>query len=134
MMQRTHARLILVCSTLLLVTLLAPTSWAQSAAGVAGISGVVRDPSGATVPNAKVVISSGQGTVREVTSNDAGVFVAPALIPGSGYQVKVTAPGFSAWQTTDIVIVRRPESRSEGRPASHRFHYASSGFRSRAAG
>ena len=105
MTSKTCARLILPCSAMLMIMVfLAPASFGQSAAGVAGISGVVRDPSGATVPNAKVVISSGQGTVREVTTNDAGVFVAPALIPGSGYQVKVTAPGFSAWQTTEIVL------------------------------
>jgi hypothetical protein len=41
--------------------------FAQSAGGVAGISGVVKDPSGSAVPNAKVVISSGtQGNVRTV--------------------------------------------------------------------
>ena len=39
--------------------------FAQSSAGVAGISGVVKDASGASVPNAKVVISSAsQGQVR----------------------------------------------------------------------
>jgi len=44
----------------LLVFVAAPV-FAQSG-GVAGISGVVRDPSGAVVPGAKVVISSeGQG-------------------------------------------------------------------------
>src|ERR1035438_8400143 len=95
MYYKTPARLICACSMLLLVTvLLAPASYGQSAAGVAGISGVVRDPSGAAVPNARVVISSSQGTVREVFTNEAGVFAAPALVPGSGYQVTVTAAGF----------------------------------------
>ena len=47
----------------LLVFVAAPV-FAQSG-GVAGISGVVRDPSGAVVPGAKVVISSeGQGVLR----------------------------------------------------------------------
>jgi hypothetical protein len=78
---------------------------AQSAAGVAGISGVVRDPSGSVVPNAKVVVASeGQGTLRTVTTNEAGVFTAPALTPGPGYQVAVNAAGFAAWETKGIVL------------------------------
>jgi outer membrane receptor protein involved in Fe transport len=105
MYYKTPARLICACSMLLLVTvLLAPASYGQSAAGVAGISGVVRDPSGAAVPNARVVISSSQGTVREVFTNEAGVFAAPALVPGSGYQVTVTAAGFGTWEAIDIVL------------------------------
>jgi hypothetical protein len=40
--------------------------------------------------------------VRSVTSNDAGVFSAPGLIPGSGYGVTVTASGFATWQVKDM--------------------------------
>ena len=77
--------------------------FAQSAGGVAGISGVVRDPSGAVVPNAKVVISSeGQGTLRTLTTNDAGLFTAPALTPGPGYKVAVTVAGFDAYELANL--------------------------------
>ena len=97
-----------VVAASLLISLLLISSapvFAQSAAGVAGISGVVRDPSGAVVPNAKVVVASeGQGTLRTVTTNDAGVFVAPALIPGPGYQVTVTAAGFATWEVKNIEL------------------------------
>ncbi len=76
---------------------------AQSAGGVAGISGVVRDASGAVVPNAKVVISSaGQGEVRSLTTNVAGIFTAPSLLPGAGYKVAVTAAGFAPYEASDI--------------------------------
>jgi outer membrane receptor protein involved in Fe transport len=86
-----------------LFSLIAGSLWAQSAAGVAGISGVVHDASGAAVPNAKVVISStAQGQVRAVTSNSAGIFTAPALTPGLGYSVVITAPGFAGWEVKDI--------------------------------
>jgi Carboxypeptidase regulatory-like domain len=52
---------------------------AQSAAGVAGISGTVHDSSGAVLQNAMVVISSAsQGQVRSLTTNDAGAFTFPA--------------------------------------------------------
>jgi len=77
--------------------------FAQSAGGVAGISGVVRDASGSSVPNAKVTISSeGQGTVRSLVTNDAGAFSAQALIPGPGYQVKVEAKGFNTYQADKL--------------------------------
>ena len=77
----------------------------QSAGGVAGISGVVKDASGAVVPNAKVVISSAsQGQVRSLTSNDAGLFSAPALSPGSGYKVTVTAAGFNTYDADKLTL------------------------------
>src|SRR5205807_22806 len=77
-----------------LIALLSVCAFAQSAGGLAGISGVVRDASGSVVPNAKVVISNDtNGTTRNLTTNDAGLFTAPALSPASGYKVTVTAPG-----------------------------------------
>ena len=91
---------------LLLVFLLFATVpvFAQ-AGGVAGISGVVRDPSGAVVPGAKVVISSqGQGTLRTLESNEAGLFTAPALVPGPGYQVTVTAAGFAGYEAKGLEL------------------------------
>ena len=78
---------------------------AQAAAGVAGISGTVRDPSGGVVPGAKVVIgSTSQGHLRSITTNASGVFAAPALIPGTGYEVTVTAAGFAQYDAKDLVL------------------------------
>jgi hypothetical protein len=79
----------------------AASCFAQSAGGVAGLSGEVKDPSGSVVPNAKVVISSeSRGVVRTLTTNNAGIFSAPALTPGAGYKVAVTAPGFAQYDAT----------------------------------
>src|SRR5436190_17179847 len=79
--------------------------FAQSTAGFGSISGSVRDPSGAAVPNAKVVISNApKGITRNVTSNDAGVFTAPALVPGPGYGVAVDAAGFNKYEAKDITL------------------------------
>jgi Carboxypeptidase regulatory-like domain/TonB-dependent Receptor Plug Domain len=73
------------------------------AGGVASISGIVHDPSGLPVANAKVVISSkSKGEIRAIQTNEAGVFSAPALVPGPGYQVTVTAPGFAQNNLQDI--------------------------------
>ena len=77
----------------------------SQAAGVAGISGVVRDPSGALVPGAKVVISSEtQGVIRTLNTNEAGLFTAPALAPGPGYTVAVTAAGFGGYEAKSLVL------------------------------
>ncbi len=75
------------------------------AGGVAGISGTVHDPSGAVVANGKVVISSAsRGEIRSIQTNEAGVFSAPALIPGPGYEVKVTAAGFAEYDSNNISL------------------------------
>jgi hypothetical protein len=86
-----------------LFVLFSASCFAQSAGGVAGISGVVKDSSGLSVPKAKVVISSdSRGVVRTVETNDAGLFAAPALLPGVGYKVTVTAPGFAVYEAKDL--------------------------------
>jgi len=91
--------------TLTLALCLPAPAFGQLAGGVAGITGVVRDPSGASVPNAKVVISSeGQGIARTLTTNVAGAFAAPGLIPGSGYKVSVTASGFGEYAADKLVL------------------------------
>src|SRR5205809_7859989 len=88
-----------------LIVLLSISVFAQSAGGLAGISGVVRDASGSVVPNAKVVVSNDtNGTTRTLTSNEAGLFTAPALSPAPGYKVTVAAPGFSGYEAKDIVL------------------------------
>jgi len=80
-------------------------AFAQQAAGLSGISGVVRDASSASVPNAKVVISrADQGTVRTLETNADGVFTAPALTPGAGYKVSVTAPGFAEYSAEGLSL------------------------------
>ena len=65
----------------------------------------MRDSSGAVVPSAKVVISTAaQGEIRSITTNSAGAFSAPALLPGAGYKVVVTAPGFGTYEARDLEL------------------------------
>jgi outer membrane receptor protein involved in Fe transport len=86
-----------------LFLLSAVSCFGQAAGGVAGISGSVKDSSGAAVPKAKVVISTDtRGEIRAVETNDAGVFAAPSLQPGTGYKVSVTAPGFATYEAKDL--------------------------------
>ena len=58
------------------------------------ITGLVKDPSGAAVANASVVVTNeGNGFVRSVKTNESGVYNASNLQPGY-YTVAVEAPGF----------------------------------------
>ena len=86
-----------------LLFLLSAPAVAQTAAGLSAISGVVRDPAGAPVPEAKVAISNdSQGAIRATVTNEAGMFTAPALLPGHGYRVNVQAPGYAAYEAVDL--------------------------------
>lgn len=85
--------------------LLTGLAFGQAAAGVAGISGVVQDPTTAGVPNAKVIIASeGQGTLRTLITNAEGIFNAPALTPGPGYSITVTAEGFANYEAKNLTL------------------------------
>src|SRR4051812_1801346 len=78
---------------------------AQSTAGFGSISGTLRDATGASIPNAKVVISNpAKGITRTLNSNDAGVFTAPALVPGSGYGVAVDVQGFAKYEQKNLTL------------------------------
>jgi len=66
--------------------------FAQAPTGV--ISGTVTDQSGAVIPSATVTITEkGTSTVRSLTTNNAGLYSAPALLAGE-YDVRTEAPGF----------------------------------------
>ena len=81
------------------------SAYGQAIAGFGGLSGVVRDASGAVVPGAPVIVSNeSKGIRRSLTTNDAGVFTAPALVPASGYRVEVAPPGFAAYDNKSITI------------------------------
>ena len=62
---------------------------------VGTITGVVKDNSGALVPNAHVTVQNiGTGITANSTTDSQGIFVAPSLRAGD-YNVIVEAPGGS---------------------------------------
>src|ERR1700722_18491173 len=80
---------------MLALAVLASTPVHAQVAG-ATLSGTVSDASGAAVPNAKVSIkNSATGVVREVTTDSAGFYSVPNLLPGV-YDTTVEAAGFSS--------------------------------------
>jgi hypothetical protein len=70
----------------------------------ATIVGTVTDTTGAVVPGAKVAVAQpAKGYLRDLVSNSAGDFSAPALPIGS-YTVSAEAPGFQKLVHTDIAL------------------------------
>src|SRR6185312_3370027 len=56
--------------------------------------GTITDPSGASIPNAKVTVTNaGTGASRAVTTDQTGTYLAPLLQPGA-YNISAEAPGF----------------------------------------
>src|SRR5690242_18717529 len=91
--------------TCFFLLLSATCAFGQDAAGFGGISGVVRDASGASIPNAEVAVeNNSNGVHRTIKTNEAGLFAAPALSPAPGYIVKVGAKGFAPYETKDFQI------------------------------
>jgi hypothetical protein len=65
------------------------------------IGGFAKDPSGAIVPKAKVVIKNqGTGEEHPVTTNDSGYYTVPNLTPGV-YSMTAEAPGFKRFESKD---------------------------------
>jgi hypothetical protein len=70
----------------------------------AQLSGTVTDPTGAVVPGAQVsLVNEATQDTRTVTSNGAGLYSFPALLP-STYTLKVAAKGFEPKNLTGIEL------------------------------
>jgi hypothetical protein len=78
----------------------------QSLAGLGAINGVVKDASGAVIPGAKVsIINQTNGIRRAMETNLAGIFSAPSLTPGAGYEVTVEKAGFAAYSAKQVEVL-----------------------------
>ena len=70
----------------------------------ATLSGTVTDQSGAVVPKAGISIKNiATAVTRGVTTDPAGFYSAPNLLPGT-YEVTAAAPGFSSEAQTGITL------------------------------
>src|SRR6266480_2015778 len=72
--------------------------FAQS--GLGRVSGFVKDPSGATIANAKVTVRNNTGVERQTTTNDSGYYVVTNVPPGL-YTMIAEATGFQKYETTN---------------------------------
>src|SRR6266851_5989852 len=64
------------------------------------ISGFIKDPSGATIANAKVTVRNNTGVERQTTTNDSGYYVVTNVPPGL-YTMIAEATGFQKYETRD---------------------------------
>jgi Carboxypeptidase regulatory-like domain len=86
------------------VVLLVVTFCGVALAQNGSITGTVKDPSGAAISGAAVVIASPErGINRQTTTNSAGDYNESALSPGS-YNVTVTATGFKKYQAKEVKL------------------------------
>lgn len=68
------------------------------------IVGSITDPTGATVPGAKISIrNAATGSEQKEAASETGLFRVPFLQPGI-YSVKVEAPGFSAADIRNVTV------------------------------
>jgi Carboxypeptidase regulatory-like domain/TonB-dependent Receptor Plug Domain len=90
----------LFLQVVLLGVALCGAAWAQTGS----ITGTVKDPSGAAISGATVVVTSpDRGINRQTTTNAAGEYNESALSPGS-YDVIVTGAGFKKYEAKDVKL------------------------------
>ncbi len=93
-LQKRHWFLGLLVMLLGVGGLMSPIAMGQQA--TANVSGVVKDPSGAAIANAKVELTNvNTGVVRKTTTTTDGIYNFPSVVPGV-YSMQTTAAGFAA--------------------------------------
>jgi hypothetical protein len=91
-----------VFSFALISVLLAAPLWAQDARGT--IAGRVVDSTGAVIPNADVrVMNVATGVVAATKTNEAGLYTAPHLVPGT-YSVTAELAGFKKFTRENVQV------------------------------
>ena len=101
-MRRTRIWASVVMVLLVLLSLGSPKLAAQSSKGI--LAGVVRDSTGASVPNASVVITNqATGETRSVATSATGAYRVDAINPGP-YEIKVTTAGFAPIDVKGIQV------------------------------
>jgi Carboxypeptidase regulatory-like domain/TonB dependent receptor len=70
----------------------------------ATLTGTVSDPTGAVIPNASISITNiATSVTREATTDAAGLYSAPNLLPGT-YSVTISAAGFASQEQKNITL------------------------------
>jgi hypothetical protein len=91
MLFRISFKAAMICSVLLLI---GPTLFGQARIG--SVQGVVKDPTGALVPNASVTVTQPVTGYRQTTQTDAQGAFKLVNLPFNTYKVRAEASGFQA--------------------------------------
>jgi hypothetical protein len=79
---------------------------AQATAGSGTITGTIRDVYGDGIPDTDVlIVNQALGFERAISTTDDGVFTAAALIPASGYKLKVSRKGYVDWESGEFSVL-----------------------------
>ena len=90
------------CTIAAILMLLSPACRAQ--VSTASVNGVVRDPQGAVIPGATIVLHSVETSVEHTSvSNSAGNYVILNITPGR-YTIGANAQGFTPQKTEEFVL------------------------------
>ena len=90
------------CALFLALVSFTPVHAQQSAS--ATLEGIVTDPQGAVIANAKLTIkNTAKGLTRELQTDETGVYRFAALQPGA-YELTIGAPNFSETKRSGIVL------------------------------
>lgn len=101
-MKRQLRQLLQVLAVFFVVIAFSAMSPAQTSRGT--VTGTVKDPSGAVVPNAQVKLTETSTNVtRETRSNDVGIYRFDAVNLGE-YSISITAAGFSGGVVNNVVV------------------------------
>ena len=74
------------------------------AQGLTAVTGTVKDQTGAVIPGVEITVTNAAtGTARVVISNEAGVYLANQLAPGT-YNIKASLPGFRPKDINNLVL------------------------------
>jgi hypothetical protein len=84
---------LLTCLGTLLLVIAVGSALGQETTG--GLQGTVKDPSGAVVPNAKVVATASTLVGEKVVNTDAGGYYRFANLPPGNYTLTISADGFT---------------------------------------
>ena len=86
------------------VALLAFAIGSAHAQSTASISGTVKDPTGAVIPGARVVLTSEASRAQWSTTSNGEGFFGFAAIPAATYSLHISRQGFETWTVTGIVV------------------------------
>ena len=76
-----------------------------SAQNTSGVTGVVKDGTGAVVAGADVKLTDTKtGTEQTTKTNDQGVYSFNKVAPGQGYTISITASGFQTLVINDVAL------------------------------
>jgi predicted heme/steroid binding protein len=101
MIQNRHALLVvLITAVIAFCTMLGTPGRLFAQSDLGKISGFIKDPSGATIANAKITVRNNSGVERQTTTNESGYYVITNVPPGL-YNLVVDAGGFQKYETTN---------------------------------